>query len=201
VHHSHIRIDATRQAFDALYAPPREGGVTSPMGIVGASRTGRERVTVVTERRHGMFIGETPQLVFAGGNIAHMDQVVDERSIRNIARFVAPDATFLAPFGPTIHGRVGFLRCVDRWFDAFPDATFVVEDIERQSETTWTLDVLTKGRHDGRLACAACENLRPTGNQLSQALRLNVEIQHGYIVHASLALDVHLLALQLAARE
>ena len=128
-------------------------------------------------------------------------QLYNERQIQEAAELFAPDAVLEhAPYGgPPARGGAGYIASAERSFVAFPDAHIEVLGIESHGESTYDVNLLATGTHQGLLDLGGYGRFEPTGVRVGVPHREVIEIRDGLIVYASVTLDVESLLAQLKA--
>ena len=129
-------------------------------------------------------------------------QFYNERRIQEGAALFAPDAVLEhAPYGgPPGHGPAGYIASAERSFVAFPDAHLDVLGIQPHGESTFDVDLLATGTHQGLLDLGGYGRFEPTGLRVRVPHREVIEIRNGLIVYAIVTLDVDSLLAQLRGR-
>ena len=128
-------------------------------------------------------------------------QLYNERRIQEAAELFAPDAVLEhAPYGgPPARGGAGYIASAERSFVAFPDAHIDVLGIESHGESTYDVNLLATGTHQGPLDLGGYGRFEPTGLRVRVPHREVIEIRNGLITYASVTLDVDRLLAQLKA--
>jgi ketosteroid isomerase-like protein len=129
-------------------------------------------------------------------------QLYNERRIQEAAALFAPDAVLEhAPYGgPPARGPAGYIASAERSFVAFPDAHLDVLGIQSHGESTYDVELLATGTHQGLLDLGGYGRFEPTGLPVRVPHREVLEIRNGLIVYAIVTLDVDSLLAQLQGR-
>jgi hypothetical protein len=128
-------------------------------------------------------------------------ELYNERRIREAAELFAVDAVLEhAPYGgPPARGGAGYIASAERSFVAFPDARIDVLGIQPHGESTYDVELLATGTHQGVLDLGGYGRFEPTGLRVRVPHREVIEIRDGLIAYASVTLDVDSLLAQLKA--
>lgn len=94
------------------------------------------------------------------------------------------------------HGGAGYLRVAEAWVTAFPNATFVVERVEQQSETVAEAHLLATGTHLGALNLGTYW-FEPTGTEARLHVRELLDIRANRIHRSFVTVDINDLLPQL----
>jgi ketosteroid isomerase-like protein len=123
----------------------------------------------------------------------------NERRFQEGAELFAPDAVIEhAPFGKLLpRGGAGYIDSAERSVRAFPDAWIEVLGVEKHGETTYDVDLVASGTHQGVLDLGVYGRFEATGVRVKVRHREVLEIRNGKITYASVTLDVHDLITQL----
>jgi SnoaL-like domain len=107
------------------------------------------------------------------------------------AALFAEDATLeQLPLRPQERGGIGYLQFVSTWIRAFPDAVLRPDRITRVADDTFEADLALCGIHQGPLELGGWV-FRPTGNRATIRFRELLRVRHGWLVFASVSLDLH----------
>lgn len=87
-------------------------------------------------------------------------------------------------------GAIGYLQFVSAWLRAFPDATFVVQNVATEDDRIFDVRFEASGTHAGALEVGG-RVFRPTGVHRTLGLREMLELRDGRIAFSSLIYDMH----------
>jgi len=119
----------------------------------------------------------------------------NDRSIADAAALIADNAALeLAP-GRRETGRDGYLRFVEWWTAAFPNARFSVERIEDRSDTLFEVYLVATGTHQGMLDFGTYR-FRPSGVDAILHVRELLDIEAGKITASVFSVDLNDLIMQ-----
>ena len=122
----------------------------------------------------------------------------NERRFTDASKLFTEDAVLEhLPFGKQHRGKEGYIRFAQAWGAAFPDATLVVDRIDRRSDTMFDVHLVGTGTHRGMLDIGIFQ-FKPTGTKTTLRLRELVDIKDGHIVSSSLSIDLNDLITQLS---
>ena len=123
----------------------------------------------------------------------------NERRFKESAGLFAPDAVLEhAPFGQMLPpGGKGYIESAERSLLAFPDAHIDVLNVQSHGDTTYDVDLVATGTHQGTLDLGSYGRFEATGVRVQVRHREVLEIRDGLITYASVTLDVHDLVAQL----
>ena len=115
----------------------------------------------------------------------------NQRRFVDAGTLFAPDAVLdQLPLLRQEAGAIGYLQFVSAWLRAFPDAMFAVEDVSTEDGRIFDVRLAGSGTHSGALEVGG-RVFRPTGAQVTLALREMLEIRDGRIAFSSLIYDMH----------
>jgi predicted ester cyclase len=94
-------------------------------------------------------------------------------------------------------GAIGYLQFVSAWLRAFPDATFIVQQVTTEDRRIFDVKLEASGTHSGALEVGG-RVFRATGMHTTLGLREMLEIRDGRIAFSSLIYDMHEVVEKLA---
>jgi hypothetical protein len=126
-------------------------------------------------------------------------ELYNARRFQESAGLFAPDAIVEhAPFDKRVlRGGGGYIESAERSIRAFPDAHIEVLSVRPHGDTTYEVDLIATGTHQGALDLGSYGRFEPTGVHISVRHREVLEIRDGLITYASVTLDVNELVAQL----
>lgn len=123
----------------------------------------------------------------------------NKRRLADAAELFADDATFdHPPFAKTGRGSSGYVKFVETWLRAFPDAQLKIEHVHQRSDNICEVDLIANGTHSGTLDLSPYGRLKPTGAQTAFHMRELLQVKNDRIIHSTLSFDIHDLLYQLA---
>lgn len=124
-------------------------------------------------------------------------EAFNERRWEQAVACFAPDAAVdHLPMTRQQPGPVGYLEFVERWLEAFPDATFTIESISSPDAIIQNVHLQARGTHTGLLEFGG-RTFRPSGVTVCLRIRELLQIRDGVIVFASLSFDMQDIVRQL----
>ena len=121
------------------------------------------------------------------------------RRLAEAAELFVDDATFdHAPFATKGGGTTGYVKFVETWLQAFPNAQLTIEHVNQRSDSICEIDLIAHGTHSGVLDLGPYGRLKPTGAQTAFHMRELLEVENNKIMHSTLSFDIHDLLYQLA---
>jgi len=122
----------------------------------------------------------------------------NERRFQDATTLFREDAVLEnIPFGKKHSGGDGYVRFAQEWNVAFPDATLVVDRVDRRGDTLFDVHLVGAGTHRGILDVGMFR-FQPNGAQATLRLRELLEIKDGTIVSSSLSFELNDLIAQLS---
>jgi len=116
-------------------------------------------------------------------------RLFNERRFEEAEACVDPQAVFIYPAAKEhIVGRAAYRELVQRWAQAFPDASLMIVRVQVSDDTART-DWIATGTQEGVLDLPGLPGISPTHRQAELPMRETIRVVNGLIVESRMEFD------------